>query len=100
MRFGDEETDDPLPAIVDSIARSAYLPSLTHLASALDPRARSRHRPADARPVIAHDIPRVLAGALAHREAAPRKPRRRSSGGATAGAGQAPATMNSSAALR
>ncbi|SOT44541.1 hypothetical protein F01_480250 [Burkholderia cenocepacia] len=50
MRFGDEETDDPLPAIVDSIARSAYLPSLPHLASALDPRARSRHRPADARP--------------------------------------------------
>ncbi len=35
MRSGDEETDDPLPAIADSIACSDYLPSLAHWVSAL-----------------------------------------------------------------
>ncbi|MDR6497718.1 hypothetical protein ACPUER_00770 [Burkholderia sp. DN3021] len=67
-----EATDDPLPAIVDSIERSDYLPSLAHLASALR-RIQSldldiilpMHGPA-----ITHDIPRVLAGAIAYCDAA------------------------------
>ncbi|ALV60414.1 hypothetical protein [Burkholderia cenocepacia] len=100
MRFGDEETDDRCRrSSIRSHARPTCRRSRTWRARwihALDlDIALPMHGP-----VIAHDIPRVLAGALAHREAAPRKPRRRSSGGATAGAGQAPATMNSSAALR
>lgn len=72
MRFGDEATDDPLPAIVDSIARSDYLPSLAHLASAL---RRIQALDLDIilpmhGPAITHDIPHVLAGAIAHCEAA------------------------------
>ncbi|MCA7895101.1 oxygen-binding di-iron domain-containing protein [Burkholderia cepacia] len=72
MRFGDEAADDPLPAILDSIRRSDYLPSLAHLASAL-----RRIQTLDLNvilpmhgPAITHDIPRVLAGAIAHCEAA------------------------------
>ncbi|MDN7490622.1 MULTISPECIES: hypothetical protein [Burkholderia] len=72
MRFGREATDGPLPATVDSSRRPDYLPSLACLASALCPiqpldldLILPRHGPA-----LTHDIPRVLAGAIAHCEAA------------------------------
>ncbi|MGS0894630.1 MBL fold metallo-hydrolase [Burkholderia stagnalis] len=72
MRFGDEDADDPLPAIVESIRRSDYLPSLAHMAAAL---RRLQALDLDLvlpmhGPAITHDIPRVLAGVLAHCEAA------------------------------
>ncbi|RQR40532.1 MBL fold metallo-hydrolase [Burkholderia sp. Bp9142] len=72
MRFGREETDDPLPAILDAITRSDYLPSLAHLASAL---RRIQALDLDIilpmhGPAITHDIPRVIAGVIAHCEAA------------------------------
>ncbi|WP_226800310.1 hypothetical protein [Burkholderia sp. Z1] len=72
MRFGDDATDDPLPAIIDSITRSDYLPSLAHMASAL---RRIQALDLDIilpmhGPAITHDIPRVLAGAIGHCEAA------------------------------
>ncbi|MCA8092523.1 MBL fold metallo-hydrolase [Burkholderia anthina] len=72
MRFGNAETDDPLPAILDSIARSDYLPSLAHMASAL---RRIQALDLDIilpmhGPAITHDIPRVIAGVIARCEAA------------------------------
>ncbi|MBY4867899.1 MBL fold metallo-hydrolase [Burkholderia sp. Bp9017] len=72
MRFGNAETDDPLPAILDSITRSDYLPSLAHMASAL---RRIQALDLDIilpmhGPAITHDIPRVIAGVIAHCEAA------------------------------
>lgn len=72
MRFGREETDDPLPAILDAITRSDYLPSLTHLASAL---RRIQALDLDIilpmhGPAITHDIARVIAGVIAYCEAA------------------------------
>ncbi|WP_244136490.1 hypothetical protein [Burkholderia sp. BCC0405] len=72
MRFGDEAAADPLPAFLDSIRRSDYLPSLAHLASAV---RRTQALDLDVilpmhGPVITHDIPRVLAGAIAHCDAA------------------------------
>lgn len=72
MRFGNADTDDPLPAILDSIVRSDYLPSLAHMASAL---RRIQALDLDIilpmhGPAITHDIPRVIAGVIAHCEAA------------------------------
>lgn len=72
MRFGNADTDDPLPAILDSITRSDYLPSLAHMASAL---RRIQALDLDIilpmhGPAITHDIPRVIAGVIAHCEAA------------------------------
>ncbi|WP_175718851.1 MBL fold metallo-hydrolase [Burkholderia anthina] len=72
MRFGNEKTDDPLPTILDSITRSDYLPSLAHMASAL---RRIQALDLDLilpmhGPAITHDIPRVIAGVIAHCEAA------------------------------
>lgn len=72
MRFGDDATNDPLPAIIDSIERSDYLPSLARMASAL---RRIQTLDLDIilpmhGPAITHDIPRVLAGAIAYCEAA------------------------------
>ncbi|AFQ49725.1 MBL fold metallo-hydrolase [Burkholderia cepacia] len=71
MRFGNEPTNDPLPAILDSITGSDYLPSLVHLASAL---RRIQTLDLDIilpmhGPAITHDIPRVIAGVIAHCEA-------------------------------
>ncbi|HDR9249142.1 MBL fold metallo-hydrolase [Burkholderia vietnamiensis] len=72
MRFGKEDADDPLPAILDAIARADYLPSLTHLASAL---RRIQALDIDIvlpmhGPAITRDVQRVIAGVIAHCEAA------------------------------
>jgi flavorubredoxin len=72
MRFGREDADDPLPEILDAITRSDYLPSLAHLARAL---RRIQALDLDIilpmhGPAITHDIPRVIAGVIAHCEAA------------------------------
>ncbi|MDR8726967.1 MBL fold metallo-hydrolase [Burkholderia pseudomultivorans] len=72
MRFGDDDADDPLPVILDSIRRSDYLPSLAHMATAL---RRIQALELDIilpmhGAAITRDIPRVLAGAIAHCEAA------------------------------
>ncbi|MGU7779262.1 MBL fold metallo-hydrolase [Burkholderia sp. PU8-34] len=76
MRFGDDDVDDPLPAILDSISQSDYLPSLAHLAASLR-RIQSldldiilpMHGPA-----ITRDIPRVLEGAIRHCDEAAARP--------------------------
>ncbi|HDR9183693.1 TPA: MBL fold metallo-hydrolase [Burkholderia vietnamiensis] len=72
MRFGTQDADDPLPAILDAIARADYLPSLAHLASAL---RRVQALDIDIvlpmhGPAITHDVQRVIAGVIAHCEAA------------------------------
>ncbi|AOJ16409.1 MBL fold metallo-hydrolase [Burkholderia vietnamiensis] len=72
MRFGKEDADDPLPAILDAIARADYLPSLAHLASAL---RRIQALDIDIvlpmhGPAITRDVQRVIAGVIAHCEAA------------------------------
>lgn len=72
MRFGTQDADDPLPAILDAIARADYLPSLAHLASAL---RRVQALDIDIvlpmhGPVITRDVQRVIAGVIAHCEAA------------------------------
>ncbi|WP_323123472.1 oxygen-binding di-iron domain-containing protein [Burkholderia alba] len=68
MRYGDDPPahDDPLPAIIESIERSGYLPSLAHLAAALETIRTldldlilPMHGPA-----IEHDIPRLIAGLI------------------------------------
>ncbi|HDR9356662.1 TPA: MBL fold metallo-hydrolase [Burkholderia vietnamiensis] len=72
MRFGKEDADDPLPAVLDAIARADYLPSLAHLASAL---RRIQALDIDIvlpmhGPAITRDVQRVIAGVIAHCEAA------------------------------
>ncbi|ABO56427.1 MULTISPECIES: MBL fold metallo-hydrolase [Burkholderia] len=72
MRFGTQDADDPLPAILDAIARADYLPSLAHLASAL---RRVQALDIDIvlpmhGPAITRDVQRVIAGVIAHCEAA------------------------------
>ncbi|HDR8965423.1 TPA: MBL fold metallo-hydrolase [Burkholderia vietnamiensis] len=72
MRFGKEDADDPLPAVLDAIARADYLPSLAHLASAL---RRIQTLDIDIvlpmhGPAITRDVQRVIAGVIAHCEAA------------------------------
>ncbi|WP_176154215.1 MBL fold metallo-hydrolase [Burkholderia vietnamiensis] len=72
MRFGTQDADDPLPAILDAIARADYLPSLAHLASAL---RRVQAHDIDIvlpmhGPAITRDVQRVIAGVIAHCEAA------------------------------
>ncbi|WP_176328831.1 MBL fold metallo-hydrolase [Burkholderia vietnamiensis] len=72
MRFSTQDADDPLPAILDAIARADYLPSLAHLASAL---RRVQALDIDIvlpmhGPAITRDVQRVIAGVIAHCEAA------------------------------
>ncbi|KVG05945.1 MBL fold metallo-hydrolase [Burkholderia vietnamiensis] len=72
MRFGKEDADDPLPAVLDAIARADYLPSLAHLASAL---RRIQALDIDIvlpmhGPAITRDVQRVIAGVIAHCDAA------------------------------
>ncbi|GBH26350.1 MBL fold metallo-hydrolase [Burkholderia vietnamiensis] len=72
MRFGTQDADDPLPAILDAIARADYLPSPAHLASAL---RRVQALDIDIvlpmhGPAITRDVQRVIAGVIAHCEAA------------------------------
>ncbi|MCA8391000.1 MBL fold metallo-hydrolase [Burkholderia vietnamiensis] len=72
MRFGTQDADDPLPAILDAIARADYLPSLAHLASAL---RRVQALDIDIvlpmhGPAITRDVQRGVAGVIAHCEAA------------------------------